>query len=40
MGAFFYQDLNTPVEHHADLYSLNLIYDYARNQYDYFDEPI
>lgn len=29
----------TSKEHHADLYSLNLIFDYATRQYDCFNEP-
>lgn len=29
----------TSKERHADLYSLNLIFDYATRQYDCFDEP-
>ena len=28
-GKFYYRNFNTPVEHQADLYSLNLIFDYA-----------
>lgn len=27
-------------EHKADLYSLNIIYDYAAEQFDTFEEPI
>ncbi|RHW48450.1 M48 family metalloprotease [Lactobacillus bombicola] len=38
-GKFYYRNFNTPVEHQADLYSLNLIFDYATRQYDCFDEP-
>lgn len=30
----------TPNERRADLFSLNLIFEYASNQYDSFDEPI
>ncbi|WEV51637.1 hypothetical protein OZX69_02790 [Lactobacillus sp. ESL0731] len=29
----------TSKERHADLYSLNLIFDYATNQYDCYQEP-
>lgn len=29
----------TPNERRADLFSLNLIFDYAARQYDCFDEP-
>lgn len=36
---FYCNTVSTPVEHQADLYSLNLIFDYATRQYDCFDEP-
>lgn len=36
---FYYRNFNTTVEHQADLYTLNLIFDYATRQYDCFNEP-
>lgn len=38
-GTFYYINLSTPVEHQADLFSLNLIYKYASKQFYTFDEP-
>lgn len=38
-GKFYYRNFNTPVEHQADLYSLNLIFNYASKQFCSFDEP-
>lgn len=38
-GTFCYKNFNRPVEHQADQYSLELIYDYAANQFSTFNEP-
>lgn len=38
-GKFYYRNFNTPVEHQADLYSLNIIFNYASKQFCSFDEP-